>query len=64
MHSLHGQRLLCERGPGLFSILQKGVPEDVKVIGTTDDSGTTTTFKPDPEIFPDTTFSFFGFAKD
>ena len=48
-----------KEGQVYFQSYQKGVPdEDVKVIGTTDDSGTTTTFKPDPEIFPDTTFSF------
>ncbi|MCM3128690.1 MULTISPECIES: DNA topoisomerase (ATP-hydrolyzing) subunit B [unclassified Paenibacillus] len=35
---------------------RRGVPEyDVKVIGDTDKTGTTTTFYPDPEIFTETT---------
>ncbi len=35
---------------------QKGVPEaDLKVIGEAKDTGTKTTFKPDPEIFTETT---------
>ncbi|MDQ0339270.1 DNA gyrase subunit B [Caldalkalibacillus uzonensis] len=34
---------------------QRGVPDfDLKVIGQTDRTGTTTTFKPDPEIFQET----------
>lgn len=34
----------------------RGVPQyDVKVIGETDETGTTVTFKPDPEIFTETT---------
>lgn len=36
-----------------------GVPDfDVKVIGTTEESGTKTVFKPDATIFAETTFSF------
>jgi len=35
---------------------RRGVPQyDVKVIGETEETGTTVTFKPDPEIFTDTT---------
>lgn len=38
---------------------QRGVPDgDVSVVGTTEGTGTTTTFKPDPEIFSETAFSF------
>ncbi len=38
---------------------KRGKPdEDVKVIGATDGHGTTTIFKPDPQIFPDTKFVF------
>jgi len=34
----------------------RGVPQyDVKIIGETDETGTTVTFKPDPEIFTETT---------
>ena len=37
----------------------RGVPQDkVKVTGKTDDRGTKVTFKPDPEIFSETNFSF------
>ena len=42
-----------------FQSYKQGTPDaDVSVIGTTEGSGTTTTFKPDPEIFSETTFSF------
>ena len=42
-----------------FQSYKKGVPDSgVKVIGTTDESGTFTHFKPDAEIFPDTEFKF------
>ncbi|TMV47964.1 DNA topoisomerase (ATP-hydrolyzing) subunit B [Paenibacillus mesophilus] len=35
---------------------ERGVPQyDVKVIGDTEETGTTVTFKPDPEIFTETT---------
>lgn len=35
---------------------RRGVPQyDLKVIGTTDETGTTVTFHPDPEIFTETT---------
>jgi DNA gyrase subunit B len=35
---------------------KRGVPlYDMKVLGVTDETGTTTTFKPDPEIFTETT---------
>lgn len=35
---------------------QRGVPQyDIKVVGETDDHGTTVTFLPDPEIFTETT---------
>src|SRR5690606_3497907 len=35
-----------------FQRYRRGVPEaDLKVIGESDETGTTTTFKPDPEIF-------------
>lgn len=35
---------------------RRGAPQyDVKIIGDSDEHGTTTTFKPDPEIFTDTT---------
>jgi len=38
---------------------QRGKPDGpLSVIGTTDEHGTFTTFKPDPEIFADTTFVF------
>lgn len=38
---------------------ERGEPKDeVKVIGERKKSGNKTTFKPDPEIFPDTTFNF------
>ncbi|MGE5550516.1 MAG: DNA topoisomerase (ATP-hydrolyzing) subunit B [Bacteroidota bacterium] len=37
----------------------RGVPEgDLRVIGSADDTGTTTTFKPDPEIFESAEFSY------
>lgn len=37
----------------------RGVPDkDVSVIGTTDETGTSTVFKPDPQIFKETKFSF------
>jgi DNA gyrase subunit B len=32
-----------------------GITQEIKVVGTTDHTGTTVTFKPDPEIFRDTT---------
>ena len=42
-----------------FQSYKRGVPDaDVAVVGTTESTGTTTTFKPDPEIFSETTFSF------
>jgi len=35
---------------------RRGVPQyDVKIVGETEDTGTQTTFKPDPEIFTETT---------
>ena len=38
---------------------ERGKPKGpLKVTGKTDDRGTKVTFKPDPEIFPDTKFSF------
>lgn len=38
---------------------ERGIPvEPVKVIGNTDRTGTTTTFKPDPEVFEETNFSW------
>ncbi|WP_077625202.1 DNA topoisomerase (ATP-hydrolyzing) subunit B [Sediminibacillus massiliensis] len=38
---------------------KRGVPnEDLKVIGETDKTGTKTHFKPDPEIFEETTYNF------
>lgn len=42
-----------------FQRYERGVPvTEVKVIGDAADTGTTTTFKPDPEIFEDTEFSW------
>ena len=32
-----------------------GITQELKVVGTTDHTGTTVTFKPDPEVFRDTT---------
>ena len=38
---------------------KKGVPtSDVQVVGTTEETGTYTRFKPDPSIFPETSCSF------
>lgn len=38
---------------------QRGTPDGpIEVTGTTEERGTYTTFKPDPTIFPDTTFVF------
>jgi len=46
-------------GKVYFQRYERGVPvTDVKVIGDAADTGTTTTFKPDPEIFEDTEFSW------
>src|SRR3989339_392728 len=42
-----------------FMEFHRGKPQgQLKVLGKTDDRGTKQTFKPDPEIFPDTVFSF------
>jgi len=42
-----------------FQEYVRGIPQaQIKVLGKTDDRGTKVTFKPDPEIFPDTVFSF------
>lgn len=46
-------------GKVYFQRYERGVPvTEVKVIGDATDTGTTTTFKPDPEIFEDTEFSW------
>lgn len=46
-------------GKVYFQRYERGVPvTEVKVIGDAADTGTTTTFKPDPEIFEDTVFSW------
>jgi DNA gyrase subunit B len=43
---------------------RRGVPDGpVSVIGTTDTRGTTTRFKPDSDIFPDTNFNFETLSK-
>ena len=34
------------------------ITQDMKVVGTTDSTGTTVTFKPDPEMFEDTVYSY------
>ncbi len=34
------------------------ITQDMKVVGTTDRTGTTVTFKPDPEMFEDTVYSY------
>jgi DNA gyrase subunit B len=47
-----------------YQSYQRGVPDGpVSVTGQTDTTGTKTTFKPDPQIFPDTTFVFEVLAK-
>jgi DNA gyrase subunit B len=46
-------------GKVYFMEFHRGIPQgQLKVLGKTDDRGTKQTFKPDPEIFPDTVFSF------
>ncbi len=35
-----------------------GITEEMKIIGTTDHTGTTVSFKPDPEMFDDTTYDY------
>jgi DNA gyrase subunit B len=43
---------------------ERGVPtSDVRRIGTTDKVGTKTTFKPDPQIFPNTRFTYHTLAR-
>ena len=50
---------VCRGGRVYQQEYERGVPTgDVRRIGKTDWVGTKTTFKPDPEIFPDTRFSY------
>lgn len=47
------------KGKVYYQRYHKGKPDEpVKIIGTTDGTGTTTRFKPDPEIFETCEFSF------
>jgi len=50
---------VCRQGHVYHQEYERGVPKaEVRRVGTTDKTGTKTTFKPDPQIFPNTKYSY------
>lgn len=57
--SSHLHAEVCRNGKRYVQEYSKGIPQfDVREVGSAETTGTTVTFKPDSEIFPDTVYQY------